>query len=52
VSTGDPLFELRTDDAGRIPAALDAAGGAVVIADVTPGRNPLIIERISPVDKG
>ncbi|GII21190.1 thymidine phosphorylase [Planosporangium mesophilum] len=47
VRRGDVLYELRTDDAGRIPAALAAAGGAVVVADAAPERRPLVLERIA-----
>jgi thymidine phosphorylase len=47
VSVGDPLFELRTDNASRIPAALAEAGGAVTIAPGAPAARPLIIERIA-----
>jgi thymidine phosphorylase len=46
VKKGDVLYELRTDDASRMPAGLSAAKGAVKIAkkDVTPV--PLILERV------
>jgi thymidine phosphorylase len=47
VAAGDPLYELRTDDAGRIEAARAAADGAVVIADTAPGINRLVVERIA-----
>jgi thymidine phosphorylase len=47
VSAGDPLYELRTDDGSRIPAALAAAGGAVRIADAAPEPVPLVIDRIA-----
>jgi thymidine phosphorylase len=50
VRAGDPLFELRTDDGGKIPAALAAADGAVVVADVAPQPVPLILERIARGD--
>jgi thymidine phosphorylase len=47
VRRGDLLYELRTDDPGRIPAALEAADGAVVVADAAPERRPLVLERIA-----
>jgi thymidine phosphorylase len=47
VRRGDILFELRTDDAGRIPAALAAADGAVTVSDTAPGSRPLVLERIA-----
>jgi thymidine phosphorylase len=47
VRTGDPLFELRTDDQGRFAAALAAADGAVTVADAAPEPAPLVLERIS-----
>jgi thymidine phosphorylase len=50
VRAGDPLFELRTDDGSKIPAALAAADGAVVVADAAPEPVPLIIERIAQGD--
>jgi thymidine phosphorylase len=50
VRAGDPLFELRTDDGSKIPAALAAAGGAVVVADTAPEPVPLILARIAQGD--
>ncbi len=47
VKTGDVLYELRADEAGRIPAALDAARSAVQIGDSVPARVPLIASRIA-----
>jgi thymidine phosphorylase len=47
VSRGDPLYELRTDDASRIPAALAAADRAVVVADAAPEPRPLVLARIA-----
>ncbi|MDT5024154.1 MAG: thymidine phosphorylase [Micromonosporaceae bacterium] len=47
VRVGDVLYELRADDPGRIPAALDAAREAVHIADTLPAPTPLILSRIS-----
>jgi thymidine phosphorylase len=47
VRAGDPVLELHTDDARRVPAALDALAGAVDIADASPGVPPLILERLS-----
>ncbi|MGC4858061.1 thymidine phosphorylase [Micromonospora sp. DT41] len=46
VRAGDPLYELRADDATRIPAALAEAARAVRIALDAPAATPLVIERI------
>ena len=46
VRAGDPLLELHADDAARIPAALDALDGAVVVADTAPAASPLVLDRI------
>ena len=46
VTAGVVLFELRTDDASRIPAALAAADGAVVVTDAAPAHAPLILDRV------
>ncbi|MEU5913151.1 thymidine phosphorylase [Micromonospora sp. NPDC047527] len=46
VRAGDPLYELRADDATRIPAALAEAARAVRIAPAAPAATPLVIERI------
>jgi thymidine phosphorylase len=47
VRAGEPLYELRTEDASRIPAALEAARRGVVVADEgTPADRTLIIDRI------
>ena len=47
VRAGDVLFELRTDDAAKLPAALAVAGDAVTIADAVPRPRPLIVARIA-----
>ncbi|MET7945626.1 thymidine phosphorylase [Micromonospora sp. NPDC005324] len=46
VRAGDPLYELRADDATRIPAALTEAANAVRIASTAPAATSLVIERI------
>jgi thymidine phosphorylase len=46
VRAGEPLYELRTDDPARIPDALAAADGAVVVADAAPEATPLVLERV------
>ncbi|MEU5671772.1 thymidine phosphorylase [Micromonospora sp. NPDC047762] len=46
VRAGDPLYELRADDATRIPAALTEAANAVRIASTAPAATSLIIERV------
>jgi len=45
VTAGQPLFELQTDDAARIPRALEALEGAVGI-DTDDEPLPLILDRI------
>jgi thymidine phosphorylase len=47
VRAGDVLLELRTDEAGRIPAALTTAGTAIRIAPTAPTASPLLIDRIA-----
>jgi thymidine phosphorylase len=47
VAAGDVLVEARTEEAGRIAPALEAAAGAVTITDTPPAARPLILERIS-----
>ncbi|MGN9911957.1 thymidine phosphorylase [Phytohabitans sp. LJ34] len=47
VRAGEALFELRADDASRIPAALAEAASAVEVADVAPGPRALVMERIA-----
>lgn len=46
VRAGDALYELRAEDATRIPAALAEAVDAVRIAPTAPETSPLVIERI------
>jgi thymidine phosphorylase len=46
VTEGEVLAELRADDAGRIPGALESARNAVTIAELPVPPNPLIIDRI------
>jgi thymidine phosphorylase len=47
VRTGDVLFELRAEDAAKIPSALQTLEGAVVLGDDAPAPQPLILERIA-----
>jgi thymidine phosphorylase len=47
VSKGQPLVELRADDAGRFAGALAALEDAVTVADQPPAQLSPIIERIS-----
>ncbi|GAA1821195.1 thymidine phosphorylase [Luedemannella flava] len=47
VRAGDVLYELRADDAGRIPAAREAAAGAVEIAGSAPVPGDLVVDRIT-----
>ncbi|MEW2426384.1 thymidine phosphorylase [Micromonospora sp. NPDC047644] len=46
VRAGDPLYELRADDATRIPAALTEAANAVRIGSTAPAATSLVIERV------
>ncbi|MFI7489524.1 thymidine phosphorylase [Micromonospora echinaurantiaca] len=46
VRAGEPLYELRAEHAGRIPAALAEAERAVRISPTAPAATPLVIERI------
>jgi thymidine phosphorylase len=46
VRAGDPLYELRAEDPGRIAAAREAADGAVEITGGRPAPVPLVMERI------
>ncbi|MEJ3742099.1 thymidine phosphorylase [Actinomycetes bacterium KLBMP 9797] len=47
VRAGEALYELRTEEASRIPAALAAAGGAVVVDAAAPSPRPLVLDRIA-----
>jgi thymidine phosphorylase len=47
VQQGDVLFELRAEDAERIPGALEALEGATTISPTEPPRRPLVSERIA-----
>ncbi|RIW43772.1 thymidine phosphorylase [Micromonospora endophytica] len=46
VKAGEPLYELRADQAERFPAALAEAARAVTLADHPPTAQPLVIDRI------
>ncbi len=48
VCAGQPILEVLTDDAARIPDALAALRDAVVIEDAPFARRPLVHERIAP----
>ncbi len=47
VDRGQPLLELRGDDASRFAAAKDALSGAIGIAPAAPDIGPLVLERIA-----
>jgi thymidine phosphorylase len=47
IEPGQPLLELRADDASRLAAARDALTGAIEIGDQPRPAAPLIIERIT-----
>ncbi|WBB77541.1 thymidine phosphorylase [Micromonospora sp. WMMD882] len=49
VRAGDPLYELRADDPGRIPAARAEAARAVQVTPTAPTPTPLVIDRIDGV---
>ena len=49
VTAGQPLLELQTDDAARIPRALEALEGAIGI-DTDDQPLPLILDRITACD--
>ncbi|MEU4679554.1 thymidine phosphorylase [Micromonospora sp. NPDC023737] len=46
VRAGETLYELRAEQADRIPAAMAEAAGAVRISETRPVGQPLVIERI------
>jgi thymidine phosphorylase len=45
VQAGDVLFEVRTDDPGRIDTACATAEAGVVVSDTAPTPQPLVLER-------
>ncbi len=47
VKAGDILYELRADDDGRFPAALESAQSAVKIGRAAPTPVPLVIDRVA-----
>ena len=47
VRVGDVLYELRADNASRIPAAAETAASAVRIGRSAPVPVPLVIDRVS-----
>jgi thymidine phosphorylase len=47
VRTGDVLYELRSDDPARIPAAAEVAATAVTIGRPAPPVTPLVLDRLS-----
>jgi thymidine phosphorylase len=47
VRPGDVLYELRADDAARIPAALEIAAQAVSIGRTAPPPVPLVLDRVT-----
>jgi thymidine phosphorylase len=47
VEEGQPVLELHTDDAARLPAAEAALGGAVEVGPEPPEPRPLVLERIA-----
>ncbi|MBX7269197.1 thymidine phosphorylase [Micromonospora sp. Llam7] len=46
VRAGEPLYELRAEQAERIPPALAEAARAVTVAGRPPAPTPLVIERV------
>ena len=47
VRAGDPLFELRCDDAGRMSRGLESLGTAVELGPESPQPRPLVAGRIT-----
>ena len=47
VERGQPLLELRTDEAARFGRAIEALGGGVEIGEQPPAARPAVIERIT-----
>jgi thymidine phosphorylase len=47
VKVGDVLYELRADDAARIPAAITTAQPGVVVTPTPPLSAPLVLDRIA-----
>jgi thymidine phosphorylase len=47
VTEGQPLLELHTDDAARLPSALEALDGSVEVGAGPASRGPLVLERIT-----
>jgi thymidine phosphorylase len=47
IEKGQPLLELRTDDASRFGRAREALDGAIKIGEAPPPVSPQVIERIS-----
>jgi thymidine phosphorylase len=48
VRAGDVLYELRADDAARIPAAAQVAASAVMIGRTAGPPTPLVLDRLVP----
>jgi thymidine phosphorylase len=48
VQRGQPLLELRSNDAGRIAAARQALDGAIGIGPQPPAAPSRVLERIGP----
>jgi thymidine phosphorylase len=46
VAAGDPILELRTEDAARIPAALEALSGALLVDEIAAPTRKLLLDRI------
>nr|WP_205752011.1 thymidine phosphorylase [Cryptosporangium phraense] len=46
VRAGDPILELRTEDAERIPSALDALSAGVSVGTAPADASPLVLGRI------
>ncbi len=47
VEAGQPVLELRTDEAARLDRAREALAGAIEIGSDPPATGPLVIERIT-----
>jgi thymidine phosphorylase len=47
VHAGEPLLELHTEDAGRLPGAIEALAGGLAVAAGAVERGPLVLDRVT-----
>ncbi len=48
VDQGDPVLELRSDDADRLAQVMQLASDAVVVGPTAPEMPAIVVERIGP----